>query len=466
MAAPTNVRVEAESITSVTLRWSYAGTAPIQVYRSTDGVTYTALTTGIVLPGTTEFTDTDLASATKYWYKLSDDSGSTFSSVVTVITHTCAGSTSQDTTQIIPRASGNTVDASTFNTLADRVETSLTRFVSPDGKTCVACISDGALVIDCVNYTDCDTIEITTTENVNSISLPNCENNTFTLKFLVPPNTTVGVGGWPKGIGFTGDEGYRAPLSGGLIGRTFPEAIIRGMNENGMSGRSKPGISTAGTPTGGLSRNTGSCTCTPGSNGELTIKACTLSGGTNPTNSLGCLNASQGLYLLVCGGRGPYTWSNTGSVVRDKDTGTKIKVTPPTNSGSGVAGTAYQITGYNCNACFSTTCAAVAVDKKLLIGCDDVVDTCGDSSTTDACSPSIPAASSMKCHDGVCSAGQPSCTVPACPDSGMGNLVTSACDARTAGMISNGCNPCGVQAGATVSVTDALGTVTTVVLRA
>jgi hypothetical protein len=40
------------------------------------------------------------------------------------------------------------------------------------------------------------------------------------------------------------------------------------------------------------------------------------------------------------------------------------------------------------------------------------------------------------------------------------------CDTRTAGMISNGCNPCGLQAGATVTVTDALGTQVTIVLKA
>jgi hypothetical protein len=40
-----------------------------------------------------------------------------------------------------------------------------------------------------------------------------------------------------------------------------------------------------------------------------------------------------------------------------------------------------------------------------------------------------------------------------------------ACDRRSAGMIAAGCKPCGVQSGSTVTVEDALGTQTTIVLR-
>ena len=60
------------------------------VFRSTDGIAYTRV--GDVLVGTTSFTDEGLAADTKYWYKLSDDGGSTFSSVVTVVTQDCQSS--------------------------------------------------------------------------------------------------------------------------------------------------------------------------------------------------------------------------------------------------------------------------------------------------------------------------------------------------------------------------------------
>src|SRR6266487_2436888 len=92
MAAPTNVRVESNSISTTTLRWSYSGANPIAVYRSTDGSSYSEITTAETRPaaGTTSYEDTGLSGGTKYWYKLSDDFGSTFSSVVTVWTHGCA----------------------------------------------------------------------------------------------------------------------------------------------------------------------------------------------------------------------------------------------------------------------------------------------------------------------------------------------------------------------------------------
>jgi hypothetical protein len=38
-------------------------------------------------------------------------------------------------------------------------------------------------------------------------------------------------------------------------------------------------------------------------------------------------------------------------------------------------------------------------------------------------------------------------------------------DKRTAQMITDGCNPCGLQAGSTVTVTDSLGTQVTIILR-
>jgi len=40
------------------------------------------------------------------------------------------------------------------------------------------------------------------------------------------------------------------------------------------------------------------------------------------------------------------------------------------------------------------------------------------------------------------------------------------CDTRSAGMISNGCAPCGLQSGSTVTVTDSLGAQATIIVRA
>ncbi len=66
MAAPTNVRVESNSQTTATLRWMYAGSAQIAVYRSTDGASYSEITTAgdRVAVGTTIYIDSTLAVGT------------------------------------------------------------------------------------------------------------------------------------------------------------------------------------------------------------------------------------------------------------------------------------------------------------------------------------------------------------------------------------------------------------------
>ena len=120
MAAPTDVRVEAESLTTTRIRWTYPGTSAISVYRSPDGVTYSEITDGSTRPavGTTEYEDVGLTAATKYWYKLSDDLGSTFSSVVTVYTHACGVNSDGKGVEItLPREDEETVKANTFNDL-------------------------------------------------------------------------------------------------------------------------------------------------------------------------------------------------------------------------------------------------------------------------------------------------------------------------------------------------------------
>jgi len=61
------------------------------------------------------------------------------------------------------------------------------------------------------------------------------------------------------------------------------------------------------------------------------------------------------------------------------------------------------------------------------------------------------------CPSGNCAAA----TATTCP-SGR----SESCDLRTAPMIAAGCAPCGLNAGATVSVTDANGVVATIILKA
>lgn len=479
MAAPTTVRVEAESMTTTRLRWVYAGSNTLAIYRSTDGVSYSRIDT--VASTVTEYEDTGLTEATKYYYKISDDNASTFSSVVTVWTHSCVHS-SGGQAAILPLA-GDEVTPEVFNELSATVQSKLTRYESPSGKVCTACVSDGALVLNCLNYDGCEEIEVVVDQDINSISLPDCNDRAVDINFIIPANATRGICGWPRGIGFTGDECTRAPVRGGSTGRSINEFVDRSLNKNSKSGRSKPGNSTEGTRAGGQGRTYGSCTCTPGSNGELTIKACTLSGGTNPSNSLGCANSTQGMILAVCGGRGPYTWSTSGSVTLSKTTGPSIRVTPPTNSGSGVAGTAYKKYGkYKAGSAGSCVTAYI----ESVHGCNDAELSC----STNTCDPSevctsggnITSCTPLPCVTCTfepaitCNGSGGQCATPC--DSANTNCKicqsnctsvargTTVCDKRTAGMVSNGCNPCGVQSGTVVTVTDAAGNSTTITIKA
>jgi len=463
MAAPTNVSVESTSLSSATLYWSYSGANAIGIYRALHGEAYTELTDSStrVVPGTTTFVDLTAVAGTFYDYKLSDDLGSIFSSVVSVVIQTCVpttGSTQSTLGPGLPQFIDQTdVNPQSLQQLSQQLEATINTQANATN-VCTPCSANGALVLDC--STGCTNFQVVVTEDINSISIVGCDQSSGHIDFVVPPGATRKICGFPAGFGFSGNECLQALVRGGTNGRTI------GADFNGKAGKpasSFPGYGAAG----GLGRGGGSagsaCQClVSGFTNSVTLMCC----NTSHNCSLGC-SGTKKLPLMACGGIPPYTWTHTGSITLDKTTGSNVIVSPPTNTGSGVAGNAYQISGYNCNACFtgSGNCGAAAVDKKVIYGCNDQVITCGDSSTTDVCSPSVPSAGSMTCHDGACGAGQPVCSVPVCPDAGMGDLVQATCDARTAGMISAGCKPCGLNIGATVTVTDSVGKSATKIMR-
>lgn len=476
MAAPTDVRVYATSQTTAVLGWTYSGSNMIAVYRSTDGISYSEITeAGTRLAvGTTGYTDEGLSPGTKYWYKLSDDTGSTFSSVVTVYSHSCFSPAGDDRVLALPRTNGGD-PAAVFDELAERIESALSnmgRAVNPN--ECTACPNDGAIVIDCSS--GCNNWVIIADEDINSISIQWCEGE-GNIDFLIPANTTRQICGWPAGFGFSGDECHSAPIVSGADGLTYSVGFECAFAETNVAAHitsalcaakasksgSKPstskGARTGGTGGGGGGGSGGGCNCVPTADGGLTIKSC------NTNNSLNC-SSTKSLTLIACGGRGPYTWSNTGDVVLSKSTGSSTTVTPPTNAGSAVAGTAYHVACYICDggSCASGVCSTVGW-TTLNVGCDDAFSAANcNLPNTNGCSP--PAASALnKC----CNNNTQVCTDPgaSCTDyrSTCQGVIT-VCDVRTAGMITDGCNPCGLQAGATVSVTDALGTVFTIILKA
>ena len=466
MAAPTAVRVESNSETSATIRWTYGGSSGISVYRSPDGSAYAAVTDAVPFD-TFTYTDTTLVAATKYWYKLSDDLGSTFSSVVTVWAHGCLTSNGGLDTFVLPRFTGDQQQADDLNNMAERIEETLGgRILTPD--QCIACPSDGALAIDCSE--GCHDWVVVADQDINSISIQWCEGQPGTVEFIIPPNTSGRqICGWPAGQGFAGDECNKAPITTGAFGTSISA---------GMGGASGSGSSSNPTSRRGYSQGSGrggaggsTCSCVPDATGGLTIKSCTA------RNSLGC-SSTKSLTLKVCGGRGPYTWSRTGSVnlkgpnqatAGSTATGATITVTPPTNAGSGEspASVAYTL-GIESVGCGHPH---VAGNEWAQYNCNDTFLSCSTSigGTTQAFA-FIDASCSCGTHSGHSVSGgiasTVSCSVVCSVACDCAKDNGNVQDRRTAGMIAAGCVPCGLSADTTVSVTDAAGVVTTIVLKA
>ena len=271
--------------------------------------------------------------------------------------------------------------------------------------------------------------------------------------------TTVSYGG------AGGDAGAGTSGTGGAA--TDPAGDVRRLIEFVALGAGSDGTNIKPWAGGGGGGGDG-CTCVPTADGGLTIKAC------NANNSLDC-GGTKKLDLIVCGGRGPYTWSKTGSIVLSRTTGNRTSVTPPTNSGSAVSGKAYSkaVFGVGCGHSVGSTHAAGST--KASYNCDDSLNTCPDGVVGNTATVLIFADSSCQCatHNGHAISGAGSIVEVACDniyatgaECTAAQAIGSVVDHRTAGMISDGCNPCGVQAGATVSVTDAVGTVYTIILRA
>lgn len=206
MAAPTDVRVEASSEITVDLRWSYPDATAIGVYRSTDGINYSLIAT--VTPGTTDlYQDSGRTSATRYWYKLSDDGGVTFSSIVTVVTMTCAegDSTHTGNSQYVDTTKAtDIVTPDQFNNLVDQISAMASGAASTEQR-CPACVTNGAIVFDCTG--GCVQFDVTLDQDVNSMSFVNCEDvKDFTFNIGIKPGECWKVAGWPKNFGFSGDE--------------------------------------------------------------------------------------------------------------------------------------------------------------------------------------------------------------------------------------------------------------------
>lgn len=469
MAAPTNVRAESNSETTVVLSWTYGGTGQISVYRALHGGSFSLV--AIVATATLTYTDLNLATATYYDYKLSDDAGSTFSSVVSVTTQACPQLSGSTTGLTLPRADGDRPSAPIFDEAMTRLET-VNQTQITNANPCASCPSNGAIVLDCTS--GCSNFVIDATSDINSISINSCD-STGTITFNVPPNTTRRICGWPAGVGFTGDECFQAPIVTGADGRSVV------LSYGGVGGNRKIANSPSSNGYGPASHPTQVCTCIPGTSNQLTIKSCTAN------NSL-CQGTTKQLVLKACGGKPPYSWTHSGSVAFSKPdgtttntaTGSQVTVVPPTNTGSGTAGTAYTAVIISCYCGLSGSCTDNCGDTGTFVwtdyGCNDqAISTSASNTTGDptGCGPTFGTCKSGSCACATCKATSGGCFGIQCypnqPDALAQNTpVTQAstCDKRTGPMIAAGCNPCGTSgAGQTVTVTDALGVSVSIVLR-
>lgn len=464
MAAPTSVRVWAIASTSVVLKWSYSGTADVGIYRSTDGAAYSLFDS--VAANILTYVAVGLTPGTKYWFKLSDDDGATFSSVVTVKSHACV----EDATKrrkgfALPRAKrlggndkeipigrrdGNKevpIGRRNFDKAMRDIEDVVEKRIL-HAEPCVACVTDNAIIIDCSK--DCECWDVDVDADINSITLLNCEGIDPCINFRVPPGATRGICGFPQGHGgffdFTGDECTNNPINGGTDGRT--------VTTGNKPPRSKPG---SGNQSGG--KGGSGCECIPGSKGQLTVKCCSAD------CSMSC-SSTKKLQIKICGGSGPYSITGSAGLTFTKQGGATVTtgitsgqtviIEPPANSSPATPGVAYVRWLYQCTACLSGTCNTIDTPLHQDFLCSDTQSgacfTAADGHTH--CSPTPPGVTSMKCHS---SAGE---CLPQCGscNGGYGNRVPVVCDDRTAGMIAAGCNPCGVSTnGKTFTVTDAQG---------
>jgi len=200
------------------------------------------------------------------------------------------------------------------------------------------------------------------------------------------------------------------------------------------------------------------CLCTDET--VLNILSC------NPDNySLAC-DSDLRLVLGACGGTPPYTWSNTGDLLLSSIHGPQITVGVIPNLGPNVAGAAYWRAFVPCGACSGGVCTEPTVATIQIFGCDDNLQGCSSSSNCPAPAPSM-----LTCGCGLSCV--PQCVDPVCFPGAVcedmhnyTNLFSTYCDKRSAQMITDGCNPCGIQAGGTVTITDAEGFAASVVLKA
>lgn len=436
------------------------------VYRSLNGSSYSLV--GTVLLGTLTFTDTGLDPSTLYYYKLSDDGGSTFSSVVTVTTQACNGlTTGARNATALPRASGDGVDSNTFNDLVDLLESTQVQTEDPTG--CAGCVVGGALILD---YSICECYTVNVTEDITSITLQGCENRKHgCLELVIADGASFSVCGFPTLFGFdTTASGCNTTITGGPGGSRYRFDFTACVAEADTGMGSPAGLAPLTLDCEATDTGAAGCQIKCDADPDLNFHNVQLNAnggqqftGREPYNftcTAGLLWVTSSSQLLCDTGvvpgdtlqAGPGAWWGT---CPDKD------CVPDTHFYDAI--TAFDshwmwnsgiIGPPNC-------CSALGIKSDLF--CDGSFGSCVNSSPAPAGSPLCTVGS-----DGTCSTDI-SCTTPLSTAAfntplgttavcaGCGSTAGKLVDVRTADMKAQGCCPCKSGANAVITVTDALG---------
>ena len=455
MSVPSALTVESTTTSTADLRWTNS---------AVDGTTYnikrvlaggTPITIATTAADATSYEDTTPVSAVDYDYQVCAASTANCTSTIGVVIQDCNLPQNEVSGLMLPRvgtAVGSEPKVEEVVPLVDIALQQLEQQLNDrmlNTLPCVICPENNAVVLNC---RDCQDFQINVTENINSISMIDCTSGEGNIEFIVPPGDTVNICGFPATFGFEGGE-CSLSVAGGTGGVSFSapyQGTARGPSARGGFW-GKP-LTQKGTGGGG---GGGFCTCTS-LDGALTIStSCIGEGGM-------CIGGEGARHYSACGGIPPYTWSVTKGTLTVLS-GSQVQVDPPTNSGSGVSGNAYELyvkagsgadqafaETHGCGGAITIACSQAGIDNFCPGGFQP---TCGGVGQCLQCEGVVPTCTPVTGTIPNAASGT-NCSI------GPVTFTTSyTCDVRTPQMVTDGCNPCRISMkDAVLTVTDNIGT--------